>query len=393
MGLGFFDKNKSYTMKKIISSITLLFCGMMMANAQIADGFYHIQNAGTGRYISINDTDPSNYPVSQSGSVNLAGIRTYINYDSVAVSPSCVLYVKQLENGKYDFVGQGSSLYAMTQEKLPVDLTSMGNGSYRIHGSYKGFTKQLTDKSPSDKDGNLVNTETGQIYWTFKPIDTSNEYIGIRPDVKTADGAYYGTIFAGFNFRFVSPGMIAYYVSNAGGTGFEMKEIDSDIIPANTPVIIRCNSANPQDNKIEPVIGGYTLDEVNWLGGVYCSLYVSGHHNVTPFDRLTMRILGLTDDGELAFIANPIPERLYKGYIENNRVYGYLMANKAYLKVNANDADVMTLGGYTPGAINDAKTDGKVKTGVYTLTGIRLPDGVNPPAGIYVKDGKKVIIK
>ena len=69
------------------------------------------------------------------------------------------------------------------------------------------------------------------------------------------------------------------------------------------------------------------------------------------------------------------------------------MANKAYLNVNANDADVMTLGGYTPGAINDAKTDGKVKTGVYTLTGIRLPDGVNPPAGIYVKDGKKVIIK
>jgi hypothetical protein len=132
---------------------------------------------------------------------------------------------------------------------------------------------------------------------------------------------------------------------------------------------------------------------VNWLGGVYCSLYVSGHHNVTPFDRLTMRILGLTDDGELAFIANPIPERLYKGYIENNRVYGYLMANKAYLKVNANYADVMTLGGYTPGAINGAKTDGKAKTGVYTLTGVRLPDGVTPRAGIYVKNGKKVISK
>ncbi len=380
-------------MKKIINSITLLFCGMMMANAQIADGFYHIQNAGTGRYISINDTDPSNYPVSQSGSVNFAGIRTYINYDSVAVSPSCVIFVKKLGNGKYDFVGQGSSLYAMTSNKLAVDLTAIGNGTYKIHGTYNGFTKYLTDKSPSDKDGNLVNTETGQVYWTFKPIDTSNEYIGIRPDVKTADGAYYGTIFAGYNFRFVSPGMIAYYVSNAGGTGFEMKQIESDVIPANTPVIIRCNSANPQENKIEPVVGGYTLDEVNWLAGVYCSLYVAGHHNVKPFDRLTMRILGLTDNGELAFIANPAIDRLYKGYIENNRVYGYLMANKAYLKVNANDAEVMTLGGYTPGAINGTKTDSKAITGIYTLTGIRLPDGVNPSAGIYVKNGKKVIIK
>ena len=101
-------------MKKIISTITLLFCGMMLANAQVAEGFYHIKNAGTGRYLSINDTDPSNYPVSESGSVNLNGICTYINYDSVAVSPSCVIYVRSIGKGKYDFAAQGSSFYAMT---------------------------------------------------------------------------------------------------------------------------------------------------------------------------------------------------------------------------------------------------------------------------------------
>ena len=371
-------------MKKIISTITLLYCSMMIANAQIADGFYHIQNAGTGRYVSINDTDPNNYKVSeQSGSVNLAGIRTYINYDSVAVSPSCVLFVKKLENGKYDFVGQGSSLYAMTSQKLAVDITPNGNGTYQVHGTAKGITKYLTDKSPSKQDGNLVNTETGMVNWTFNPINTSSEYIGIRPDVKTVDGAYYGTIYAGFNFRFASPGMIAYYVSNAGGTGFTMEEIESDVIPAYTPVIIRCNTANPQDNKIEPVAGGYSLDKVNWLGGVFCSLYVAGHHNVTRFDNIKMRILGLSDKGELAFVANPPIERLYKEQ--------YLMANKAYLKVNSGDADVMTLGGYS--AINTVKTDDNTKTGIYTLTGVRLPDGVTPRAGIYVKNGKKVIIK
>ena len=68
----------------------------MMVKAQIADGFYHIKNAQTGRYISLNDTNPDNYPVSQSGSVNMAGIRTYLNYDTVAVSPSCVIFVKQM---------------------------------------------------------------------------------------------------------------------------------------------------------------------------------------------------------------------------------------------------------------------------------------------------------
>lgn len=371
-------------MKKLFSTITFFICSIIIANAQIANGFYHIKNAGTGRYLSINDTDPGNYSVSQSGSVNLAGIRTYINYDSVAVSPSCVIYVRDLGNGKYDLQGQGSSLYAMTSQKLPVDITSNGNGTYKIHGTYKGFTKYLTDKSPSDKDGNLVNTETGMFNWTFKPIDTSSEYIGIRPDVKTADGIYYGTIFAGFNFRFVSPGMAAYYVSNAGGTGFTMEQIGSDVIPANIPVIIRCNSFNPEDNKIEPVVGGYDFNYTNWLGGVYCSLYVAGHHNVKEFNY-DMRILGLSDKGELAFIANPPIDRLYKER--------YLMANKAFLNVNSGDADVMTPGGYTPGAISSIKVEDNTSTGLYTLTGVRIPEGTTPKAGIYIKNGKKIIIR
>ena len=383
MGLGFFNKTKFKIMKKIFSTFTLLFCGMMIANAQIADGFYHIKNAGTGRYLSINDTDPNNYPVSQSGSVNLAGIRTYVNYDSVAVCPSCVIYVRSLGNDKYDFATQGSSLYAMTSQKLPVDITPNGNGTYKIHGTYKGFTKYLTDKSPSKQDGNLVNTETGMVNWTFEPINTSNEYIGIHPDVKTADGSYYGTIYAGFNFRFVSPGMSAYYVSNAAGAGFTMKQIESDVIPACIPVIIKCSSINPQDNKIEPVVGGYDFDEMNWLAGVFCSLYVAGHHNVKLFDDISMRILGLSDKGELAFLADPSIDRLYKDK--------YLMANKAYLKVNYGDADVMILDG--PSAINTVKNDDSSNTGIYTLTGVRLPEGVTARAGIYVKNGKKIIIK
>ena len=96
-----------------------------------------------------------------------------------------------------------------------------------------------------------------------------------------------------------------------------------------------------------------------------------------------MRILGLNNKGELAFIAYPSDDRLYKSK--------YLMANKAYLYVNSSDADVMTLNGST--AINSIKAEADTKTGIYTLTGVRLPDGVTPRAGIYVKNGKKVIIK
>ena len=101
-----------------------------------------------------------------------------------------------------------------------------------------------------------------------------------------------------------------------------------------------------------------------------------------------MRILGLSDEGELAFVANPPIERLYITRKDEK----CLMANKAYLEVDANADDVMTLGGYIPGTINSVKSD-STSSAIYTLMGVRLPNGVTPRAGIYVKNGKKVIIK
>lgn len=374
-------------MKKTIITILLPLFSVLIINAQIADGYYHIKNTLTGRYLSINDTYAGNYTASTAASVNLAGIRTYINYDTVAVSPSCVVFVKSLPGGGYDISGQGSSLYEMTNYKLPIEITPSGD-NYIISGTYSGVTMRLFDRSPSDEDGNVVTTDTGMDYWSFIPINTTSEYIGIRPDVKTADGTYWGTIYAGFSFRLVSEGMAAFYVSNAGGTGFTMEQIVEDVIPAATPVLIRCNSENVQDNKIEPVTGYYSYDwkDHNCLGGVYCSISVPKHRNTQFYNQITMRLLGLSDNGELAFVKNVPTERLYKEQ--------YLMANKAYLKLNTNveNADVMTHGGYTPEAINSVKTDYNA-TNIYTLTGIRLPDGVAPKAGIYIKNGKKIIIR
>ena len=370
-------------MKYLLSVFSLMMAsaGIQDASAQIANGFYHIKNVATGRYLSINDTDPGNYKVS-AGDVNMGGLRTYLSYDTVAVSPSCVIFVKRLDNGKYDLCGQGSSIYTMTSEKFGVDIYSQG-GAYKISGTARGITKTLSDGSPSQKDSWLMNRLDATQSWKFLPVNTSDEYIGIRPDVRTADGTYYGTIYAGFNFRLVSEGMAAFYVSNAGGTGFTMEQIEDEVVPAGTPVIIRCNSANPEENKIEPVIGGYSFDHINWLGGVYCSLHVTRHHNATRFDPLTMRLLGLSDNGELAFVANPPIERLYKDVS--------LMANKAYLKVSPEDADVMTIDGYN--GISNVKVTEKSKSVIYTLTGVRVPNGFTLRPGIYIQNGKKVIIK
>lgn len=376
-------------MKKISLLFILAICSMT-TKAQIPDGFYHIKNADTGRYLSLNDTNPENYPVNKtSGSVNLAGIRTYLNYDSVSVSPSCVIFIRSLGNGQYDLAGQGSSFYEMTSHKLPIDIKEISNGVYILSGTHSGFTKELMDRSPSDEDGYIMGSgSSGMNRWNIIPINTTNEFIGIRPDIKTSNGGYFGTIYAGFNFKLVSPGMAAFYVSNAGGSSFTLEEIKDEVIPFATPVIIRCNSANPEDNKIEPIAGGYNSVGMNFLGGVYCSLVgVAGHTNVTPYNPSTMRVLGLDSKGEIAFInAKDRPELL----VTDRYGAQYLRGNKAYLKVNPGDADVMTIGGT---GIKDIKSVTSTSGSIYTLTGVRLPEGITPKSGVYIKGGKKMIIK
>jgi hypothetical protein len=371
-------------MKRLLPlAIALAALCAQPVSAQIADGFYHIKNVTTGRCISINDTNPKNYKVSLSaGDVNLGGLRTYLSYDTVSVSPSCVIYVKRLDNGQYDLCGQGSSLYTMSSGR-GVDFNFRSDKTFKISASAQGMTKTLSDGSPSTKDSWLMSRLTTTQIWDARPVNTTDEYIGIRPDVRTADGHYYGTIYAGFSFRLVSDGMAAFCIDNAGGAGFTMSQIEEDVIPGATPVVIRCTSSNPAENKIEPVIDGSSFEGANCLRGVFCSISVAGHHNTTPFDALTMRVLGLNDKGELAFVSKPPAGRLYKDL--------FLMANKAYLKVNPKDEDVMTLGGST--SIDAVRTKTNTPDGIYTLTGVRISENTPLRPGIYIQNGKKRIVR
>ena len=362
---------------------------MQIASAQLADGFYHFKNATTGRYISINDTDPKNYQLNtHSGDLNMAGFRTYLNYDTVAVSPSCIIYVRRLDNGKYDLCGQGSSIYEMSSGRFGVSLIPQGGNTYKISGTYQGIEKRLADGSASTKDSWLMNRLTETENWRAIPVNTSDEYIGIRPDVMTADGEYYGTIYAGFSFRMVSPGMKAYCVGSVQGATFKMEKIEQDVIPASTPVIIKCNSSNPSDNKIEPVRDNPSFSLPNCLGGVYCALSgVAKHFNAKEYDPVSMRVIGVDDKGELAFVKAK-PENLYNDL--------YLRANKAYLQVNGNAAAVMTAGSGT--GIETIIYDKPIEGTFYSLYGIRVPEGKTQLPGIYIlrnSDGttRKVIIK
>ena len=108
-------------MKKIFTLIlTATFA--LTAFAQ-EDGFYRIKNTQTGRYLGIEDTNPANYKVSvQSGTVNVAGVRTHADWKWVSTAPSTVIYVESLGDGKFDLIAQGTSIYELSSHKLPISL-------------------------------------------------------------------------------------------------------------------------------------------------------------------------------------------------------------------------------------------------------------------------------
>ena len=372
-------------MRKTISIMMMALLGITFAKAQIANGFYHIQNEYSGRYISISDNNPSNYSINvQAGTVNTTGIRTYLDYDRVVTSPSCVLYIKSAGGNQYDIMGQGTSLYAITGNRY-INLTPSGSG-YVASGSAAGFTLTLSDLTNlSYKEGWLNNNSSLTRVWKIKPINTTDEYVAIQPTVKTDDGYWWGTIYAGFSFKLASSGMKAYYVTEAGYEGFKLREVTTEVIPDSTPVIVRCSSGEPVNCKIEPVSGAFTHPTDNILDGVFCCIMIQKNRNAKPYNPASMRVIGVSN-GKLAFVKAP------DDYLFD---HNYLPANRAYLPVFTTASDVMLEGGNMNAGtgIETVQAEEETKEGIYSLTGVRLPDGVTPSAGIYIKNGKKVVIK
>ena len=326
-------KEKRKNMKKLLSLLLLAVGCTFNAQAQLANGFYRVQNTYTERYISIEDNNPNNYPIKMStGSVNMDGIKTYKPGQKVNTSPSTIVYVSNLGGNQYNIEGQGTSIYAISGGRLNINLVPQGDGSYQAYGQYSGVTIYLKDDSNADKEEATLkpnSKSTKAMNWWAKKVDTSTEYLGIQPDFEL-NGKYYGTIYASFPFKLVSSGMKAYVASAVSGSNFELKEISGDI-PKNTPVIIECSSNSPSGNIILPVESNAMLSGNNLLTGTFCDRVSSQYMNVTVYDKTTMRVLS-KQNGKLAF----------KKASSSDLTQGaYLKANKAYLVVPTSSPDVL----------------------------------------------------
>ena len=366
----------------IISLISILTAAG--ATAQVADDYYRIQNNASQRYITVRDDQVGEIDYS-STNADLSNIVTWRGFDYVKSNPASIIYVQKVGT-RYNFKVQGTSIYEISGNRRYLDVLARDGGTYIFAITYNGTEYHLYDSNNDDDEGYVNNkkTEAAYQYWKFVAIDTNNSYIGLQPTVQVGD-SYYGTLYASYPFKVASSGITVYYVDGVKEGVFQLKEITDDVKPAATPLLFKCSSNNPSQNKITPVTDSTTSPDDNQMGGTYFAR-TSGHKVNVKYDATTMRVLGKNEAGELAFIT---------GTAENLTSKKYIPANTCWLNVPSGltgDFKYVSRDEYT-GIQTVKASEAATLKGTFTLTGQRQQEGASLRPGIYIRDGKKVIIK
>ena len=299
-------------------------------------------------------------------------------------------------------VGQGTSLYGIIQ--YYIYLSPVGN-YYKAWQQDSGQRITLTDKK-SSKAVSYVTTTGTYSTWNITPINTSDNYIGVKPTVTVGD-KHYAAVFAGYPYT-LGAGMKAYYVTKViEKEGVIIIKELTGTIPAKTPVLIECASTDVSKNQVTPVVSDAAVpsDLAAQVKGVYFCIGNpwSGHFNSVKFDASCMRAFSANSYGYIAMTTSK--DALKSVNIDQEDSNGdnlsvlAIPANSWYLSVSSSapsEMKMVTAEQYATG-IKDITVKPASLYNVYTLEGVQIKKNAtsisNLHQGIYIINGKKVVIK
>lgn len=204
-------------------------------------------------------------------------------------------------------------------------------------------------------------------------VYAKDETVAGAINIATEEG--FGTFYTDKNYV-LPQGLTAFGYTSIDGNNTLTKSVEyvaGDIVPANTAVVVKGAKGSYNYYNTEEV--ATKTIEKNLLKGVTTDTKIGASSGVKRY------ILTRADDGILAFY------RTNTGTIN-------VKANRAYLEVpTAMAVASFSLEGSATGINNVVTT--AAKQGIYTISGVRLNATTTKelPAGIYIVDGKKVIVK
>lgn len=234
-------------------------------------------------------------------------------------------------------------------------------------------------KTEGELDLSACNTKevtltfSGKVFYTKMIVTTELPASVGTINIATPEG--FGTFYTDKNYV-LPQGLTAFGYTSIDDNNTLTKSVEyvaGDIVPANTAVVVK--GAKGSYNYYNTEEAATKTIEKNLLKGVTTDTKIGASSGVKRY------ILTRADDGILAFY------RTNTGTIN-------VKANRAYLEVpTAMAVASFSLEGSATGINNVVTT--AAKQGIYTISGVRLNATTTKelPAGIYIVDGKKVIVK
>ena len=371
-------------MRRIILIAISAVCSICALAQSLESGFYRVSNLKTGRYVYVTDNKGS--IVIQAGTADMGAIELWADHSRALYDPASVIYAEYISSSsggaKYDLKAQGTGVYEILKYYV---FAASSKGSYQVYAEGKYLSDD--NKFLTNPQGQMGSNNTGDYRrWVVSKIDNKNEFFGIRPTV-TANGRYFHPFYAGFGFSLLGEGMKVWVVNSVYNDVVEMVPFAGDTVPALTPVVIECGSESVDLNKLDIININGSIAQTNKLKGVLFDNVF--RKNCVVVDDSKMRVLGTMPDGNLGYVLSDVTPHYYDGK-------RHLAANQSYIEVPANSADNLRVV-FLEDAVEDIVPDNGTKA-VYTIWGARIGDYIPSqieelPAGIYIIDNRKVIIR
>lgn len=332
------------------------------------------------------------------------------------------LALAKIESSPY----AGTDIANVVKRYINADRINQGQTYYLMSGGLKKITvankafdpANPTGTSHNEYDGTLPkfdfvnNNTTDQWFgpelpvvkdaamWILEKVDDTN-YFGVKPstNMRGRDGKYYTTLYVDFPFQ-IKGDVKAYTIEgveakNADGYYFaKVKKLaqQGDVVPAQTAVVLECNSTNPADNQLLPQGDEKFNPSNNRLCGTFFGEAING---LTVKDGAGAE-RNVTRDNIRAFNINTADSRNPIGFYKVKSNVTNIPGNKAFLVLTNAEAQAKGFvlefeDGGTTGIETIESSKNSTEDGVYyDLQGRRVE---NPTRGVYIVNGKKVVIK
>lgn len=322
----------------------MLSCMTAFAQKTLTEGFYRVQNNGSGRYLYVKDCTGN---ISTLGA-DMDALELWANLEDAISDPGSVIYLKKV-GSSYDLTSQATGVHELTGRYMELYY----DGSIcqvRNSGQYL-YEVGVSDIYPNlglvgAKTSSEMPGKSAYRNWLTPMVDSnSNNYFGFKPTI-TASGKYYTPFFADFAYT-PKNDVKTWYVNKVDkANGIAVIKQITGTVAKRQAVFVECPSSNTSGNKVDLTTANGTAAVSNLMQGVY---FANGgrsaldHTGKSPayveFDANTMRLLSIGTDGKLAFVntaddSNSVSLRAYKNktFVTGVKCIPH---NQSYLTVDA----------------------------------------------------------